>query len=107
MSQVGKEELSRALQLVSGGRAAKHQASTDTNPSVVWRIGIIDGQPSELKNGDKIRRMAATWGVRVEVTRSENLQLQTSQYSYAPSSEVSRLLYSAVAQEQSASVNLN
>ncbi|KAK6535756.1 hypothetical protein TWF281_000008 [Arthrobotrys megalospora] len=51
-----------------GSTVTKNIASTESNPSVVWRIGDFDGQPFELKNGDKFERMhpsdprMSSWG---------------------------------------------
>jgi rhamnogalacturonan endolyase len=48
----------------------------EPQPSVIWRIGEFDGQPFELKNGDKIERMhpadvrMGTWGGSYTVGRS-------------------------------------
>jgi rhamnogalacturonan endolyase len=43
---------------VSAGKdTVQNIASTEQQPSVLWRIGEFDGQPFELKNGDKIERM--------------------------------------------------
>lgn len=41
----------------AGTSVTKNIASTDPDPPVVWRIGQFDGQPFELKNGDRIERM--------------------------------------------------
>ncbi|KAK1958799.1 rhamnogalacturonase B [Colletotrichum sublineola] len=51
--------------------------STETRPSVLWRIGEFDGQPFELKNGDKFTRMhpsdvrMAPWGGAFTVGQSQ------------------------------------
>ncbi|KAK4139361.1 rhamnogalacturonase b [Dichotomopilus funicola] len=50
--------------VTAGGNTTKNIASTESNPSVIWRIGNFDGQPFELKNGDKIERMHPS-GVRM------------------------------------------
>lgn len=63
--------------ITAGGRITKNIASTESNPSVIWRIGDFDGQPLELKNGDKIERMhpsdtrMATWGGTYTVGTSQ------------------------------------
>ncbi|KAK4213772.1 rhamnogalacturonase B [Rhypophila decipiens] len=65
-----------SVTITAGGKATKDMASTDPNPSVVWRIGNFDGQPFELKNGDKIERMhpsdvrMGTWGGSYMVGKS-------------------------------------
>lgn len=62
--------------ITEGGKTTKDIKSTDPNPSVVWRIGNFDGQPFELKNGDKIERMhpsdvrMGTWGGNYTVGKS-------------------------------------
>jgi rhamnogalacturonan endolyase len=43
--------------VTAGKTASKDIASKEASPAVVWRIGEFDGQPFELKNGDKITRM--------------------------------------------------
>jgi rhamnogalacturonan endolyase len=43
--------------VTAGSNTTKNIASTEPKPSVIWRIGNFDGQPFELKNGDKIERM--------------------------------------------------
>ncbi|KAK4169626.1 rhamnogalacturonase B [Cladorrhinum sp. PSN259] len=60
----------------AGSTTTKNIASTDPNPSVIWRIGNFDGQPFELKNGDKIERMhpedvrMQSWGGSYTVGKS-------------------------------------
>jgi rhamnogalacturonan endolyase len=62
--------------VTAGGTVTKNIASTETHPSVVWRIGDFDGQPFELKNGDKIERMhpsdvrMGSWGGSYTVGKS-------------------------------------
>jgi len=64
--------------ITAGGVAVVSQniSSTEPNPPVVWRIGTFDGQPFELKNGDKIERMhpsdtrMASWGGEYTVGKS-------------------------------------
>lgn len=62
--------------ITAGGKATKDIASTDPNPTVVWRIGNFDGQPFELKNGGRIERMhpsdvrMGTWGGSYTVGKS-------------------------------------
>ncbi|KAF1850576.1 polysaccharide lyase family 4 protein [Cucurbitaria berberidis CBS 394.84] len=43
--------------VTAGQTTTKDIASKESAPAVVWRIGEFDGQPFELKNGDKITRM--------------------------------------------------
>jgi rhamnogalacturonan endolyase len=51
-------------------------ASKEANNSVIWRIGDFDGQPFDLKNGDKIERMhpsdvrMGSWGGSYTVEKS-------------------------------------
>jgi rhamnogalacturonan endolyase len=60
----------------AGGTTTKNIASSESIPSVIWRIGQFDGQPFELKNGDKIERMhpadvrMGSWGGSYTVGRS-------------------------------------
>ena len=60
----------------AGGKASKNIASTEAQPPVMWRIGNFDGQPLELKNGDKIERMhpsdvrMGSWGGSYTVGKS-------------------------------------
>ncbi|KAJ9155835.1 Rhamnogalacturonase B [Coniochaeta hoffmannii] len=62
--------------VTAGGSTAKDIASTEPRPSLVWRIGDFDGQPLELKNGDKIERMhpadvrMGSWGGSFTVGKS-------------------------------------
>ena len=46
-----------SVTVTAGQTATKDIASKEANPAVIWRIGEFDGQPFELKNGDKITRM--------------------------------------------------
>ncbi|KAL0933800.1 rhamnogalacturonase b [Colletotrichum truncatum] len=63
--------------VAKGQKVTKNIASTEQKPSVIWRIGEFDGQPFELKNGDKIERMhpsdvrMASWGGTYTVGKSE------------------------------------
>jgi rhamnogalacturonan endolyase len=43
--------------ITAGQTVTKNIASKESNATVIWRIGEFDGQPFELKNGDKIERM--------------------------------------------------
>lgn len=43
--------------VAAGQTATKDIASKEQNKPVIWRIGEFDGQPFDLKNGDKIERM--------------------------------------------------
>ncbi|OTA55936.1 polysaccharide lyase family 4 protein [Hypoxylon sp. EC38] len=62
--------------VTAGSETTKNIASTEPNPSIVWRIGEFDGQPLELKNGDKIERMhpsdvrMSSWGGTYTVGQS-------------------------------------
>lgn len=62
--------------VTAGGSATRNIASTEKQPAVIWRIGDFDGQPFELKNGDKIERMhpsdvrMGSWGGSYTVGRS-------------------------------------
>jgi rhamnogalacturonan endolyase len=62
--------------VTAGGKTTKNIASTEPTPSVIWRIGNFDGQPFELKNGDKIERMhpsdvrMGSWGGTYTVGKS-------------------------------------
>jgi rhamnogalacturonan endolyase len=57
-----------SVTVAAGQTATKDIASKESNATVIWRIGEFDGQPFELKNGDKITRMhpsdsrMGTWG---------------------------------------------
>ncbi|OLN97785.1 Rhamnogalacturonate lyase A 2, partial [Colletotrichum chlorophyti] len=63
--------------VTAGGIVTKNIASTESSPSVIWRIGNFDGQPLELKNGDKIERMhpsdtrMSAWGGTYTVGKSQ------------------------------------
>lgn len=65
-----------AVTVTAGGNVAKNLSSTEPKPWVIWRIGDFDGQPFELKNGDKIERMhpsdvrMGTWGGSYTVGKS-------------------------------------
>jgi rhamnogalacturonan endolyase len=64
--------------ITAGSKATKNIASTEADVSsfLIWRIGDFDGQPFELKNGDKIERMhpadvrMGSWGGTYTVGRS-------------------------------------
>jgi rhamnogalacturonan endolyase len=45
------------ITVTAGQTATKNIASKEDVKPVIWRIGEFDGQPFELKNGDKITRM--------------------------------------------------
>lgn len=73
----GEFEVAKDSVTVTAGKdTAKNIASTEANPSVVWRIGDFDGRPMELKNGDKIERMhpsdsrMSSWGGTYDVGKS-------------------------------------
>ncbi|KAI0892753.1 polysaccharide lyase family 4 protein [Annulohypoxylon nitens] len=73
----GEYEVAKdAVTVTAGGDITKNIASTEKNPSVVWRIGDFDGRPQELKNGDKIERMhpsdvrMSSWGGTFTVGQS-------------------------------------
>lgn len=57
-----------SVSVTAGQTTTKDIASRETSSAVIWRIGEFDGQPFELKNGDKITRMhpsdsrMASWG---------------------------------------------
>ncbi|KAH9994589.1 polysaccharide lyase family 4 protein [Xylariaceae sp. FL0662B] len=54
----GEYAVANATVSVSAGKdTVEDIASAEPSTSVVWRIGDFDGQPFELKNGDKIERM--------------------------------------------------
>jgi rhamnogalacturonan endolyase len=65
-----------SVTITAGSNTPKNITSTEPNPSVVWRIGSFDGQPLELKNGDKIERMhpedvrMGPWGGNYTVGKS-------------------------------------
>lgn len=46
-----------SVTITAGEKATQAIVATEAEPSVIWRIGEFDGQPFELKNGDKIQRM--------------------------------------------------
>ncbi|KAK0654746.1 rhamnogalacturonase B [Cercophora newfieldiana] len=62
--------------ITAGSNTVRNITSAEPNPPVVWRIGAFDGQPFELKNGDKIERMhpedvrMGTWGGSYTVGKS-------------------------------------
>ena len=62
--------------ITAGGKGTRNMVSLDPNPPVMWRIGNFDGQPFELKNGDKIERMhpadvrMGSWGGSYTVGKS-------------------------------------
>ncbi|KAK3988395.1 rhamnogalacturonase B [Cladorrhinum sp. PSN332] len=73
----GEYQVSSDTVTVSAGKGTnKNITSTEPDTSVVWRIGDFDGQPFELKNGDKIERMhpedvrMASWGGNYTVGKS-------------------------------------
>ncbi|KZL63436.1 rhamnogalacturonase B [Colletotrichum tofieldiae] len=63
--------------ITAGGKVTQDISSTEPKSSVLWRIGEFDGQPFELKNGDKITRMhpsdvrMASWGGEYTVGKSQ------------------------------------
>ncbi|CAI0654089.1 unnamed protein product [Colletotrichum noveboracense] len=63
--------------ITAGSKVTKDIASTESKPSVIWRIGEFDGKPMELKNGDKIERMhpsdarMESWGGTYTVGKSQ------------------------------------
>ncbi|KAI8309818.1 Rhamnogalacturonate lyase A [Colletotrichum sp. SAR11_59] len=63
--------------ITAGCNITKDIASTESKPSVIWRIGEFDGKPTELKNGDKIERMhpsdarMESWGGTYTVGKSQ------------------------------------
>ncbi|KAK1718190.1 rhamnogalacturonase B [Colletotrichum acutatum] len=67
-----------SVTITAGGRATQDIVATESEPSVIWRIGEFDGQPFELKNGDKIQRMhpsdarMASWGGEFTVGPSQS-----------------------------------
>jgi len=46
-----------SVTVTAGQTVKKDIASKEPTPAVIWRIGEFDGQPFELRNGDKITRM--------------------------------------------------
>ncbi|KAJ4364486.1 hypothetical protein N0V83_009080 [Neocucurbitaria cava] len=46
-----------SVTVTAGQTATKDITSKEANTSTIWRIGDFDGQPFDLKNGDKITRM--------------------------------------------------
>ncbi|WDK22571.1 rhamnogalacturonase B [Colletotrichum graminicola] len=63
--------------VTAGCKVTQDIQSTEPSPPVLWRIGEFDGQPFELKNGDKITRMhpsdvrMASWGGAFTVGKSQ------------------------------------
>lgn len=57
--------------------ATKNLVAADPAPPVVFRIGVFDGRPTELKNGDRIERMhpadvrMSSWGGNYTVGASD------------------------------------
>ncbi|KAK6354617.1 hypothetical protein TWF696_003758 [Orbilia brochopaga] len=62
------EVASTSVSVSAGGTTSKSISSTESSPSVVWRVGQFDGQPFELKNGNNFLRMhpsdsrMSSWG---------------------------------------------
>ncbi|KAJ6261521.1 rhamnogalacturonate lyase [Drechslerella dactyloides] len=62
------EVASTSVTVSAGGTTSKSISSTESSPSVVWRVGQFDGQPFELKNGNNFLRMhpsdprMSSWG---------------------------------------------
>ncbi|KAH7072141.1 Rhamnogalacturonase B, N-terminal-domain-containing protein [Paraphoma chrysanthemicola] len=46
-----------SVTVTAGQTTTKNIASKEPTSAVIWRVGDFDGQPFELKNGDKITRM--------------------------------------------------
>ncbi|KAK1675343.1 rhamnogalacturonase B [Colletotrichum godetiae] len=67
-----------SVTVTAGVKATQDIVATESEPPVIWRIGEFDGQPFELKNGDKIQRMhpsdarMASWGGKFTVGSSKN-----------------------------------
>ncbi|OLN97809.1 Rhamnogalacturonate lyase A 1 [Colletotrichum chlorophyti] len=65
------------ITIAPGDKLTKDLVSTEPKASVIWRIGQFDGQPFELKNGDKIERMHPSdermeaWGGEYTVGKSK------------------------------------
>jgi rhamnogalacturonan endolyase len=65
-----------SVTVTAGQTVTKDITSKETEKPVIWRIGNFDGQPFELKNGDKIERMhpsdvrMGTWGGTYTVGQS-------------------------------------
>lgn len=65
-----------SVMVTAGQSVTKNIASTEPSTPVVWRIGNFDGQPFELRNGDKIERMhpsdtrMGSWGGTFTVGQS-------------------------------------
>ncbi|KAH7128202.1 Rhamnogalacturonase B, N-terminal-domain-containing protein [Dendryphion nanum] len=79
-TKVYKQELlvaNSSVTVTSGVSTVQDIASKEPNPAVIWRIGEFDGQPFELKNGDKITRMhpsdvrMGSWGGTFSVGQSQ------------------------------------
>ncbi|EPS39845.1 hypothetical protein H072_6295 [Dactylellina haptotyla CBS 200.50] len=62
------EVASTSVSVSAGGTTSKSIASTEANPSVIFRVGNFDGQPFEFKNGNNFLRMhpsdsrMSSWG---------------------------------------------
>ncbi|KAF2837867.1 carbohydrate-binding module family 1 protein, partial [Patellaria atrata CBS 101060] len=80
---------SSTVSVTAGGTTTKDIASTESNPSVIWRVGEFDGQPFELKNGDKIERMhpsdsrMSSWGGTYTVGSSSSKDFPMALFSKA------------------------
>jgi rhamnogalacturonan endolyase len=65
-----------SVTVTAGATLPRNITSTEPRPDVVWRIGEFDGQPFELRNGDKIERMhpadvrMGPWGGNYTVGKS-------------------------------------
>jgi rhamnogalacturonan endolyase len=65
-----------SVTITAGKQAKKDISSKETTTPAIWRIGDFDGQPFELKNGDKIERMhpsdvrMGSWGGTYTVGQS-------------------------------------
>jgi len=65
-----------SVTVTAGQNVNKDISSKESNNPVIWRIGNFDGQPFDLKNGDKIERMhpsdvrMATWAGAYTVGQS-------------------------------------
>jgi rhamnogalacturonan endolyase len=66
-----------SVTVTAGQTATKDIASKEENKPFIWRIGNFDGQPFELRNGDKIERMhpsdvrMGSWGGTFTVGQSQ------------------------------------
>ncbi|OHF00888.1 rhamnogalacturonase B [Colletotrichum orchidophilum] len=67
-----------SVTVTAGGKTTQDIVSTESEPSIIWRIGEFDGQPFEMKNGDKFLRMhpsdvrMASWGGEYTVGTSQS-----------------------------------